>query len=193
MAAVDAAPDDRDVAGRAIAFSLSRGQWRPARDLDQRARASLTLDRPWQVYFALWGMVAARLGNLPDDGGAHVLIQSVSDGANEHSAWTVRLAQRYAGAIDREALLRYARTPGQRAEALFYDAMLRFAAGETAAAEADLRAVLETQVLHYYEYEIAWEMLSRGLSTLAPATPTPMPTAQPAQAPAAAPATTSSR
>ncbi|MEZ4410264.1 MAG: hypothetical protein R3A52_27860 [Polyangiales bacterium] len=195
VAAVDAAPDDRDVAGRAIAFSLSRGQWRSARDLDQRARAQLTLDRPWQVYFALWGMVAARLGNLPEDGGAHVLIQSVSEGANEYSAWTVRLAQRYTGALDREGLLRYARTPGQRAEGLFYDAMLRLAAGETAGAEADLRAVLETQVLHYYEYEIAWEMLSRGLSTLAPATTTPMPTPpQPAAAATpATPTTTSSR
>lgn len=177
--AMDAAPDDRDIAGRAITFSLSHGRWREARDLDQRARAQLSLDQPWKVYFALWGAIAARLGGLSDDGGAGVLIRSVARDANEYSAWTVRLAQRWEGALDREALLRYARTPGQRAEALYYDAMLRLAQGDTAGAETDLRAVLATDVLHYYEYDLAWEMLSRGLTALAP-TATPATPATPA-------------
>ena len=77
----------------------------------------------------------------------------------------------FRSALDRARLLGYARTPGQRAEALFYDAMLKRAAGD-ASAEEDLRAVLATEVLRYWEYEMSWEMLA----------------AAPAPAPALAPA-----
>jgi Tfp pilus assembly protein PilF len=158
--ALDADPDSQEVAARAITTSLSRGRWADARDFYRRARAQLTLDRTWQAYFALWGVIAARLGRLDDDAGAARALEALAPGTSEAASWTGRLAQRYTGSIDRTRLLEYARTRGQRAEALFYDAMLKRAAGD-ASAEEDLRAVLATEVMRYWEYEMAWEMLDR--------------------------------
>ena len=54
-----------------------------------------------------------------------------------------------------------AHTRGQRAEALFYDAMGALAAGEAADATRDLREVTATETLHYHEYEMAWDTLRR--------------------------------
>ncbi len=160
-AAMDAAPDDRDVAGRAVTFTLARGMWQDARDLDHVARAQLNLDRTWQIYFGLWGMTAARLGSLDDDGGAHTNVEAQATGATPMAAWTVRLAQRYTGAIDQPTLVRFAKTNGQRAEAAFYDAMLRLAAGDAPGAEAGLQSVVQSGTLRYFEYDMAWEMLQR--------------------------------
>ncbi|MFO0607038.1 MAG: hypothetical protein U0324_27950 [Polyangiales bacterium] len=156
--ALDADPDSQDVAARAVTTSIARGRWADARDFYRRARAQLTLDRNWQAYFALWGAVAARVGHLDDDAGAARALESLAPDAASASSWTGRLAQRYTGAIDRARLLGYARTQGQRAEALFYDAMLKRAAGD-ASADEDLRQVLATEVMRYWEYEMSWEML----------------------------------
>lgn len=159
-AAIEAWPDGRDIAAQAVAFCLGRGMWRDARDLARDARTHLTLDRPWQVYFALWGVIAGRMGHLDADGGARAALDALSADAGDHAVWQVRLAQRYAGRIERDALLRHAHTTGQRAEALFYDAMLRLTDDATGA-EGDLRQVLATEVVHYYEYDMAWEVLRR--------------------------------
>jgi Tfp pilus assembly protein PilF len=167
-AALDADPDSQEVAARAVCTSLARGRWADARDFYRRARAGLTLDRNWQAYFALWGVIAARVGHLDDDGGAAQALESLAPAAEEAASWTGHLAQRYTGAIDRARLLGHARTPGQRAEALFYDAMLKRAAGD-ASAEEDLRAVLATEVLRYWEYEMSWEMLAASPPASPPA------------------------
>ncbi len=186
-AAMEAAPDDRDVAGRSVTFALARGMWSDARDLDRRARAQLNLDRTWQVYFGLWGMIAARMGGLTDDAGAHVNVDAQAASAGDMAAWTVRLAQRFTGAIDQATLVHYARTTGQRAEAAFYDATLRFAAGDIPGAESGLQAVVQSEVLRYFEYDMAWEMLQHHVhasaTAIAPAaTPTVTVTAPPPQA-----------
>lgn len=59
--------------------------------------------------------------------------------------------------------------------------MLRRIDGDAAGALEDLRAVVATDVLRYFEYELAWEMLQRPSPTVtaAPAgtaTATPPPT-----------------
>ncbi|MBI5517397.1 MAG: hypothetical protein HY909_26745 [Deltaproteobacteria bacterium] len=195
QAALDAVPDQRDMAALAITFCLARGRWEDARDLDRSARAQLALDRPWQSYFGLWGVIAARLGHLDQDGGARAALEALAATASEHSPWTVRLAQRFTGSLEREALLRHARTHGQRAEAHFYEAMLRLADGDAPGAEAELQAVLQTEVLRYFEYDMAWEMSRRHVRAAATPTATPASTATAATtAPGSgpAPATTAS-
>lgn len=159
-AAMTAAPDDQDVAARAVTFALSRGRWSDARAMAQRARAQLTLDRNWQVYFGLWGSIAARLDGA-QDAGARASLEAIAQDAGDQAAWTARIAQRFVGSLDRDALMRHARTPGQRCEAHFYEAMLRRVEGDTPGALEELRASVATDVLRYFEYEIAWEMLQR--------------------------------
>lgn len=160
-AALDAAPDDRSVAGHAVSFCLGHARWSDALDLSRRARAQLTLEPAWQVYFALWSKLAAQLGRLPDDAGATSALTAVASTDDAHVPWTTRLAQRAVGRVTREQLMAAAHTRGQRAEALFYDAMVALAAGEAADATRDLREVTATETLHYHEYEMAWDTLRR--------------------------------
>jgi hypothetical protein len=164
--AVNAAPDSRDLAARAITFAMARGRWTDVHELSAGARGRLQLDRPWQVYFALWGVIATRLGAFDSDDGAADALETIAASASAHSPWTVRLAQRYHGTINRDQLLHYAQNAGQRAEALFYEAMLELAANDFAGAERDLRAVVQSDMLRYFEYDMAWEMLARGLQTI---------------------------
>lgn len=168
-AALDADPENRSIAGHAVSFCIGHARWSDALDLSRRARAQLTLDPPWQVYFALWSRLAARLGRLPDDAGATAALTAVAAADDARAPWTTRLAQRAVGRATRDELLAAARSRGQRAEALFYDAMSALAEGDAAAATRDLRAVLATEVLHYHEYEMAWETLRRlGAPAAAP-------------------------
>lgn len=166
-AAINANPESRDLAGRVITFCLGRGRWTDAHELANAARTRLTLDRTWQVYFALWGSIAARVGGFDNDGGANDALRAIAQGATEHSAWTVRLAQRYRGDITRAQLEHYADdSVGHRSEAAFYEAMMEFAARDDAGAERDLRATVASNMLRYYEYDMAWEMTARGVAQL---------------------------
>lgn len=191
-AALAANPESRDLAGHAITFALARGRWADARDFASAARTRLTLDRTWQVYFALWGAYAARLGRFDSDGGASDALRDLAATATEHSAWTVRLAQRYSGLLRRDELERYAGNAiGHRAEAAFYEALFALGTGDDAAAERDLRATTATRMLRFYEYEMAWTMLARGVPSLhtdgsSSSAPAALPAATSAATPSAA-------
>jgi uncharacterized Zn finger protein len=139
-------------------------------------------------------VVSARL-TQEDEGDAMHALAEMAEGAGEHAPWTVRLAQRYHGDITREQLMAFAgQAVGHRAEALFYEGMLAFVAGDLAAAERDLRGVLQTEMLRFFEYDMAWEMLARGLpalraaSTAAAATTSSAPSAPAPAASALSPA-----
>ncbi len=168
-AALDADPENRSIAGHAISFCIGHGLWADALTLSRRARAQLTLDPAWQIYFALWSQLSARLGHLPDDAGATTALTAFASTDEAHVPWTIRLAQRSVGRATRDELLAAAHTRGQRAEALFYDAMNALATGDTAATTRDLREVVSSETLHYHEYEMAVDTLRRLAET--PSTP----------------------
>lgn len=172
-AAINAAPDSQDLAALVVTFALGRGRWQDAYEIARAARGRLSLDQTWQAYFALWEAIAARLGGFEQNGhgSANDALETIASTANEHSPWTVRLAQRFRGSLRRDDLLHFAQSPGQRAEAYFYEAMLELASGDLDAAERDLRAVLRTEILSFFEYDMAWEMLARGLANLRRASP----------------------
>ena len=50
-------------------------------------------------------------------------------------------------------------TPGQRAEAHFYEALARLSAGDREATREQLRATVQTDMLRFNEYDAAWELL----------------------------------
>ena len=71
-----------------------------------------------------------------------------------------------------------------RAEGLFYDGMLKLSGGDATGAEEDLRAVLATDVMRYWEYEMSWEMLERHLHAPTASTETTPTSATAAREPA---------
>ncbi len=160
-AALDADPENRSIAGLSVSFCLGHARWSDALDLSRRARAQLTLEPAWQVYFALWSRLSARLGHLPDDAGATSALTAIATTDDPHVPWTTRLAQRAVGRVTHDELLAAAHTRGQRAEALFYDAMSALATGDAVEGARGLHEVVATETLHYHEYEMAWETLRR--------------------------------
>lgn len=59
-------------------------------------------------------------------------------------------------------LVERADSRGKRAEAYFYEAMSRYAAGDRARAETLLAEVVATQMLGFFEYDMATYYLKNG-------------------------------
>jgi tetratricopeptide (TPR) repeat protein len=166
-AALAAAPDDREVAASAVVFFMGRARWAEAARIARSARARLTLDRNWEAYFALWHWCSSKLARDEDER-ARAALRELASTATSRSPWTVRLAQRTTGSLSFDELLSLASTPGQRAEAHFYEGLVKLAEGDRATALERLRSTLATNMLYYNEYHVAWD-LERLLDT-APST-----------------------
>ncbi|MCS6798322.1 MAG: hypothetical protein NZ898_07305 [Myxococcota bacterium] len=149
----------RETAARALAF-LATAPVPDAALAEEALAAALrvtALTAEWKVYFALWTLlVGARAGVAPSPLAIHTL-EEQSDGAR----WHERLARLVRGKIRYEDLLAEARTRGERAEAFFYEGVRRLADGDREGAERQFRLVLETEMLGFYEYAMAAELVGR--------------------------------
>ncbi|MFO0557302.1 MAG: hypothetical protein U0269_04735 [Polyangiales bacterium] len=161
--ALAAAPDDRSIATAAVVFYMGRARWTEASRVAASARARLTLDRNWETYFALWQWTASKLAGDEDER-ARAALNDVSSHANGTSPWTTRLAQRATGAITYEQLEQHAQNAGQRAEAHFYEALLKLASNDRAAATQQLNETVRSDMLYFNEYHAAWTLV-RSLAT----------------------------
>ena len=110
-----------------------------------------------RVYTSLWILDFGRLkGEKPDPLAMEYL------GEVDGGRWYHSLASFASGRIDFGQLLSRADTRGKRAEAYFYEAMRRFAAGHEADAKALLRNVVATDMLGFFEYDMASYFLANG-------------------------------
>jgi hypothetical protein len=86
--------------------------------------------------------------------------------------WFAKLAQFASGKLTFEALLAAGHDIGQRTEAQFYQSMRLLGAGDHKAAREMLQRVLQGQMVSFYEFAIAQEMLAlppvNGALTQAP-------------------------
>lgn len=167
-AALAAAPDDQGIASSAVVFFMSRARWADAARVASSARARLTLDRNWRTYFALWTWLSSKLAGAEDER-ALAALREVANGADEHSPWTTRLAQRAVGTLTEAQLAQHAQNVGHRAEAHFYDALAKLVANDRAGAVDGLRATVRTDMLFFNEYQVAWS-LERRLGAASTAT-----------------------
>ena len=83
------------------------------------------------------------------------------------AAWYAELARYATGQLDYADLLAKADTAGKRAEAYFYEAMRRLSNGKREEAHALWSKVTETNMMSFFEYEMALRYLRTG----APARP----------------------
>ncbi|MDH5490790.1 MAG: tetratricopeptide repeat protein, partial [Myxococcales bacterium] len=120
-----------------------------------RARRQLTLEPEWKVYFALWvRAVRGRAGLPPNEEIEQILRQHA-----ESPAWWGQLARFGAGLIPYEELLAAASELGQQTEAHFYEATRRLVSGDLAGAQLLFRRVIATNMIRFYEFEMAQELL----------------------------------
>lgn len=153
-----------------LAFLVPRGELDEAISTYHRALGRAHLPENMKVYASLWIQdLLARAGQPPDPLAAATL-SSVRGGK-----WPADLAQWANGKLSEQELLQHADTPGKQAEANFYLGMARLREGDKAQAEARWRKVLETEMLGYFEYEMAGLFLRQKGAPIAPARPSASP------------------
>ncbi|MCA9601461.1 MAG: tetratricopeptide repeat protein [Polyangiales bacterium] len=139
-----------------------------AQDIFRAAQRQLTLDPEWKVYFALWtSMLGARSGKATDAEVNIVLGQHRSA-----DAWYGALARFGLGELDEAGLLAAAKDQGQRTEAYFYAFIPATRAHEDAKAIEQLELTIRAQMVNFYEFIMADELLSQRRRS-PPAAPAP--------------------
>ncbi|HEX6241626.1 MAG TPA: hypothetical protein VFZ61_12050, partial [Polyangiales bacterium] len=105
-------------------------------------------------------------------------------------AWWGHLARFGAGQIDYAALIKLAKTRGERTEADFYEAARRITAGDLAGARSLLQKVLDSMMVGFYEFQMAQELMLLDDAQLRrkriqPPIPTPVAQPKPPASPSA--------
>lgn len=121
----------------------------------RRSQLQLSLPPEWKVYFTLWiQFITARAGNAPSEEHT-VLLRRLG----ENSSWWGKLASFGAGDLDYDGLLSVASSLGEETEALYYEATRLFIAGQVEDADRQFERVLETNMVSFYEFEMARKLL----------------------------------
>jgi tetratricopeptide (TPR) repeat protein len=154
--AMDAAPSARETYATILAFLVvSAPDAGFAQSVFRTAQNQLGLEPEWRVYFALWlRMIAGRTGQ-PVDGEISAAFETPV-GAE---GWWAKLARFGSGKLNYDSLLEETTGVGERAEAYFYEGGRLLAQGDEAGARAMFAKVLDTQMVNFYEFAMAQELL----------------------------------
>jgi tetratricopeptide (TPR) repeat protein len=129
-------------------FELASTVWR-------RSQLQLSLPPEWKVYFTLWiQFITARSGNAPSEEHTALLRR-----LGESSSWWGKLASFGAGDLDYDGLLSVASSLGEETEAIYYQGTRLFIVGNPEGADVQFKRVLETNMVSFYEFEMARKLL----------------------------------
>jgi hypothetical protein len=169
---MQAAPDNRETYAQILSYLVvAPPQPELAENILARAQRQLTLEPEWKTYFALWVKAISARAHVdlsPD-------VSSLLGRLARSDAWWGHLAQFGIGTIDYARLSAAAKNRGERAEADFYEGIRRTAAGDLQGARALFKAVIDSRMVGFYEYQMAQELLlledAQLARTLGPASP----------------------
>lgn len=154
--AMQSSPDWREPFAEILAHLVIDGPDHALADETFRAaRMGSHLADAWKVYFALWVQLIAYLGDRGTSDDAEELLRTLASG----TGWHAELAGIGAGTTTYEHALAGAGTAGQRCEAHFYAGAHALAHGDTTSARTAFQAALATNMVSYFEYVMAQELL----------------------------------
>lgn len=186
--AADALPSDEEGRGAGqqfveiVAFLVQRGELEVALEMYHRALGHNHLNPSMKVYCSLWvNDLLVRAGQVPDPL-AVAFLKTVPSGR-----WPADLALWAVGRLTEAELIQHADTPGRLAEANFYVAMAHLRAADRPGAEALWRKVLDSNMLGFFEYEMAGAFLKRHAAPTTPVLKSEPPSRPRPPAPAAGP------
>jgi tetratricopeptide (TPR) repeat protein len=159
-AAVDTAGDTgvSSAFSDVVAFLYVRGAYEPALDAYHRGLARAALSENMKIYASLWVVYAARLrGEKPDPLAVEYL------GGRQGTRWYHLLSRYAVGQLSWDELYAQATTRGRRAEAFFYHGLEAYAAGDDAGGAKLMRFVIDTDMLGFFEYDMAAYVLKHGV------------------------------
>ena len=139
-----------------VSFLIVRGHYDLAVDAYYRVLGSHKADEEQKVYMSLWVMAEALRTKRDVDPLALAYLTS-----RNGSLWYDDLARLATGRADIKSLSSRATTRARRAELLYYGAVLKVRAADTHKIARMMRAVLDTQVVLFFEYDMAKLWLTR--------------------------------
>jgi tetratricopeptide (TPR) repeat protein len=122
----------------------------------RQAQNQMSLAPEWKVYFALWLQAIAHRSRAAIEPDVQQILAELAAGTD----WFAKLAQFASGKLAFDALYAAGKDIGQHTEAQFYESMRRLGTGDTAGAREMLQRVLQGQMVSFYEYAIAQELLA---------------------------------
>jgi tetratricopeptide (TPR) repeat protein len=148
--AANVAPGSGTAYAGPLQFAVSYGYYDDAREIYRRALGAKHLRDGLKLYFSLWmNELALRQGHTRDEDASQFLRDF------EGKGWEKRLALHAQGKLDYDSLIAGARDPGERAEAHFYEALRRWRTGDPNTAKELMRKVLKTNMMSFFEYDMA--------------------------------------
>jgi tetratricopeptide (TPR) repeat protein len=161
--AIDAMPDRGNTYADVIAFLVPRGELEESLDAYHRALGRNEVTDYLKVYCSLWIIDLARRAGQPEDPLAAAYLSS-TDGAK----WFDDLARWATGRETDAMLVSHADGPARKAEASFYRAMRAATDGRAADAKALWHEVLGTDMMAFFEYDMAAYYLKHGSAPAQP-------------------------
>jgi len=163
--AMQSAPDNRETYAQILSYLVvaARPDAELAASLVQRAQRQLTLDPEWKTYFSLWAKAVAGRAHVASPSDVDSLLRRLS----RSEAWWGQLAAFGLGSIDYGKLSSQAKTRGEHTEADFYEGVRRAGQGDLNGARALFKAVIDSHMVGFYEYQMAQELLLLDDASLA--------------------------
>jgi tetratricopeptide (TPR) repeat protein len=173
--AIDAAPDRAGTYADVIAFLIPRGELDEALDAYHRALGRNEVTEYLKVYCSLWIMDLAARAHQPPDPLATSYLSSM-DG----NKWYDDLARWATGRETDQTLLSRIDTPAKKAESSFYRALRASSQGKLDDARKLWQDVLGTDMMAFFEYDMAQLYLTLGDAPARPILKSKPSTAKPA-------------
>jgi tetratricopeptide (TPR) repeat protein len=155
--AIDAAPDRGGTYADVIAFLVPRGELDEALDAYHRALGRNEVTEYLKVYCSLWIVDLARRAKQPVDPLASSYLASTDGGK-----WYDDLARWATGRETEQQMLARVDTPAKKAESSYYRAMRAIEAGDADQAKKLWKEVVDTEMMAFFEYDMAQMFLKLG-------------------------------
>jgi tetratricopeptide (TPR) repeat protein len=160
--AIDVQPDRKETYADVIALLATHGHLPEALDAYHRALGRSKVSEYLKSYCSFWIIGLARRAGLAPDPLATRHLRGVLG-----KAWYRELARFTLGEVSYEELLSKAKTKGNQAELYFYRAEKLLAQGKLQEAQTMWRKVLQTEMMAFYEFDMAAHNLRHGPSSVA--------------------------
>ncbi|GEM_PF-1598014 len=150
-------PDRAQCYAEPLLSLVSHGYYDQAHEVYVRAMAREDIRESLKLYFTLWmNELALRQGLAPERRVELFLRRYAGTG------WESKLALHAQGKLSFQELLGTAGDQGERAEAYFYEGLRRWRTGDARGGQALMRKVLNTDMMGFFEYEMAQQYLELG-------------------------------
>jgi lipoprotein NlpI len=167
---MELAPEMRETYATILAFlAVSEPDTRFAHRVFRSALNQLSLEPEWKVYFALWLRMIAGRGGAPVDHDVSEILEDLAQG----DGWSAKLAQFASGKLDFSVLMEAASDLGERTEACFYEGARLMASGDLSGARAMFQRVLESNMVNFYEFAMAQELIAQTIAASTSSTAPP--------------------